>query len=182
MEKIPTLFIRDPDNMKLVTREVNPDAAWVLRGEGVPTRKKDGTNVRVTVKDGAPKWVEKRRNPTREEKANGAEPGYVVADEHDPSNIHILNAVTYTVYTDWPDGVYPCEALGPKIQGGVESSRPTIYPFTLAPEILRENPRTFGEISNFLARNEIEGIVWHHKDGRMAKVKRRDFNLPWPAR
>ena len=29
MKKIPTLFIRDPQNMKLVTREVNPDAAWV---------------------------------------------------------------------------------------------------------------------------------------------------------
>jgi hypothetical protein len=28
----------------------------------------------------------------------------------------------------------------------------------------------------------IEGIVWHHPDGRMAKVKRRDFGLPWPVR
>lgn len=24
-----------------------------------------------------------------------------------------------------------------------------------------------------------EGLVWHHPDGRMAKVKRTDFGLPW---
>jgi hypothetical protein len=26
-----------------------------------------------------------------------------------------------------------------------------------------------------LARPQYEGIVWHHPDGRMAKLKRRDF-------
>jgi hypothetical protein len=36
MEKIPTLFVRNPENMKLVTRDVNPDAAWVLEGHGMP--------------------------------------------------------------------------------------------------------------------------------------------------
>ena len=29
-------------------------------------------------------------------------------------------------------------------------------------------------------RLDIEGIVWHHPDGRMAKIKRRDFGLSWP--
>lgn len=32
MNKIPTLFIRNPQNMKFVTREVNPEAAWVFDG------------------------------------------------------------------------------------------------------------------------------------------------------
>ena len=32
-----------------------------------------------------------------------------------------------------------------------------------------------------IARN-IEGIVWHHPDGRMVKIKARDFGLPWPPR
>ena len=32
-----------------------------------------------------------------------------------------------------------------------------------------------------LGHLEIEGVVWHHPDGRMAKVKRRDFGLVWPV-
>jgi hypothetical protein len=184
MQKIPTLFLRNPENMKLVTHEVNPEAAWVLAGEGTPTRKKDGTNVRVTVRGGYPGYAEKRRNPTREEKSNGAEPGYVIADELDPANQHILSAITHTVYTDWPDGVYPCEALGPKIQGGIESSVPVVYPFTFRPEVLFDFPEecTFFTIRDYLAEHVIEGIVWHHEDGRMAKIKRKDFGLAWPVK
>lgn len=30
-----------------------------------------------------------------------------------------------------------------------------------------------------LVENVIEGLVWHHDDGRMAKIKRRDFGLKW---
>ena len=38
MRKILTLFVRDPQDMRHVTREVHPDCAWVLAGEGVATR------------------------------------------------------------------------------------------------------------------------------------------------
>jgi|SRR5450631_53954 len=186
MQKIPTLFLRDPTNMKLVTREVNPDAAWVLEGQGTPTRKKDGTSIRVTVQDGRCVKLEKRRNPTREEKAQGAEPGYIDAHRDDPADKHIFAACDQEHYMAsthaWPDGVYSCEALGPKIQGGVESGVPLLYPFTLHPERLSENPRTFEAIRDFLTQTEIEGIVWHHEDGRMAKIKRKDFGLPWPVK
>lgn len=37
----------------------------------------------------------------------------------------------------------------------------------------------FDAIKEFLKRNYIEGIVWHHFDGRMAKIKRTDFGLEW---
>lgn len=48
MKKIPTVFVRDPEtNLKHVRDEVHPDCQWVLDGEGVPTRKWDGTCVRV---------------------------------------------------------------------------------------------------------------------------------------
>ena len=36
MKKIPTLFVRNPANMKLVTSEPDPEAAWVLDGHGIP--------------------------------------------------------------------------------------------------------------------------------------------------
>ena len=43
MKKIPTIFKRDPANPSRVTDEVNPDCFWVFNGEGLPTRKFDGT-------------------------------------------------------------------------------------------------------------------------------------------
>ena len=185
MQKIPTLFVRNPERMQLVTREVNPDAAWIFGVEAVPTVKRDGTNVRVTVRNGIPIWAEKRRNPTREEKASGAEPGYVVIDERDPGNVHILNAITHTDFSAWPDGQWPCEALGPKIQGGVESDVPMLYPFSWNPEwIPEEIPLTYDGIKAYLETHAIEGIVWHEQSnlGRMCKIKRRDFGLPWPVK
>ncbi len=46
--KIPTVFVRDFEGLlgprgKLVTTTPHKDAAWVLEGRGVPTRKLDGT-------------------------------------------------------------------------------------------------------------------------------------------
>lgn len=43
MKKTPTLFKRDPSNMSRVVNEPHPDCAWVIAGEGVATRKYDGT-------------------------------------------------------------------------------------------------------------------------------------------
>jgi hypothetical protein len=50
MRKIPTLFKRDENNRKHVTSEANPECHWVLDGDGVATRKYDGTS--CLVKDG----------------------------------------------------------------------------------------------------------------------------------
>ncbi len=184
MIKIPTLFIRNPENMKLVTREVNPEAAWVLDGYGIPTVKKDGTNIRVTTSNGYAVHVEKRRNPTREEKAAGAEPGYVEASRNDPSDKHIYAAVDATDFFTWPDVAWSCEALGPKIQGGVEASHPMLYAFVLYPLIITEPFKlSYDGIRDFLATHPIEGIVWHDNLlYRYAKIKRRDFGLPWPVK
>jgi hypothetical protein len=184
LEKIPTLYLRNPEKMQLVTHEVNPDAAWVLEGYGIPTVKKDGTNIRVTIEGGRCVLVEKRRNPTREEKAAGAEPGYVEAHRGDPQDKYIFAAVDATVFTEWSNGAWSCEALGPKIQGGVESNAPCLYAFSLHPDVLLDFPEefTFFIIRDYLAEHPIEGIVWHHLDGRMAKIKRRDFGLPWPIK
>ena len=37
--------------------------------------------------------------------------------------------------------------------------------------------RTFDGIREFLKNMDIEGLVFHHKDGRMAKIKKRDYQL-----
>ena len=57
MQKIPTLFLRDPDNRARVLPEVNPECQWVLDGEGTPTRKWDGTCV---LRDDEGSWWARR--------------------------------------------------------------------------------------------------------------------------
>ena len=36
-------------------------------------------------------------------------------------------------------------------------------------------PRSFNELREWLKDRDIEGIVFHHPDGRMGKIKKRDF-------
>jgi hypothetical protein len=43
MRKIPTLFVRDPDDRRHVTEQITPGCEWVTAGEGTATRKYDGT-------------------------------------------------------------------------------------------------------------------------------------------
>lgn len=44
MKKIPTVFVRDPDDRKHVLPQVTPGCEWVLAGEGRATRKFDRLN------------------------------------------------------------------------------------------------------------------------------------------
>lgn len=184
MEKIPTMFVRDPENMSRVTREVTPGCEWALAGEGIATRKWDGTNVRVTVKDEKIVHVEKRRNPTREEKAQGAEPGYIDASRDDPADKHIFAAVDATDFSSWPDGSWSCEAVGPKIQGGADGVPPSLVAFSL-PTFRQAmgfpTPRDYDGLAAWLD-GSMEGLVFHHPDGRMAKIKARDFGVRWPKK
>ena len=47
MKKIPSLFARDPANPRVLSDAYHAAADWVVRGEGVATRKWDGTAVLV---------------------------------------------------------------------------------------------------------------------------------------
>ena len=38
-----------------------------------------------------------------------------------------------------------------------------------------EAPRTFYALKEWFKDKEIEGVVWHHPDGRMVKIKKKDF-------
>ena len=45
-------------------------------------------------------------------------------------------------------------------------------------------PRDFAGLKEYLSEHDIEGIVWHHHDGRMVKIKGRDFGIrrKWATR
>ena len=76
------------------------------------------------------------------------------------------------------DGTY--ELVGPKVQGNVEhEEKHRLVPHTTAALAFHEDvPRTFEGIQEWMRGKDIEGIVFHHPDGRMAKIKLRDFGIP----
>jgi hypothetical protein len=69
------------------------------------------------------------------------------------------------------------ELVGPKIQGNPERrikheliSHDYAEPYEIS-------NRTFEGIKEFMRDLDIEGIVFHHPDGRMAKIKKKDFGM-----
>jgi hypothetical protein len=183
MEKIPTIFDRG-DDFKVLDRP-RQGCEWVFQGEGAATEKLDGTNVRLTVRSGQIVRVEKRRNPSKLQKQQGVIDGwYVDADEYAKEDKWVFEAVRGTDVRDWPDGEHAAEALGPNVQGnplGLEAH--LCVPFNLRAPVYEAVPRDYeglrrvltGLESRFAPGRLAEGIVFHHPDGRRAKIKRKDF-------
>jgi hypothetical protein len=183
MEKIPTMFERD-DHFRVIDRP-RAECAWVFGGEGTPTEKLDGTNVRLTVRSGQVVRVEKRRNPSKVQKQQGIVDGwYVDTDEYSAEDKWILLAARNTDVSGWPDGEHACEALGPRVQGNpLDLADHLCVPFNLDVPVYGDVPRSYDGLRDLLATLEsryapghpAEGIVFHHPDGRRAKIKRKDF-------
>ena len=183
MDKIPTLFDRGPD-FKVIDK-VRAGCEWVFQGEGAATEKLDGTNIRLTTRSGEIVRVEKRRNPNKVQKKKGIVDGwYVDADAYSPEDRWIHEAAGNTDVSDWPDGEHSCEALGPRIQGNpLNLDRHLCVPFDLQIPEYDLGKRDYAALKSLLADLEsrfspgapAEGVVFHHPDGRRAKIKRKDF-------
>lgn len=65
------------------------------------------------------------------------------------------------------------ELCGPKINGDPEGFGCHVLVRHGLVELVA--PLTFDELRDALLSEPFEGIVWHHPDGRMAKLKKRDF-------
>ena len=179
MKKIISLFARNYDGDKLVWDEVVPGAEWVLAGEGRPSLKWDGTC--CLVRGGV---LYKRYDAKAGKKPP---PDFEAAQEPDPVTGHWPGWVPVGDGPDdkWHrsatiptrDGTY--ELLGPKVQGNPENF-PThlLMPHGDAADFeAYGNPRTFADIRSFFGAHDMEGIVWRHDDGRMVKIKAKDFGI-----
>lgn len=181
MKKIPTLFQRDfANNPRYVTQEVNPDAQWVIDGEGIATRKYDGMCCMVEdgklwkrseIKKGQPEPMGFRladEDTTTGKKQGWLEVGWGNEDKWfreavggDPDKVSFSN------------GTY--ELVGPKSQGNPEGyDKHTLLRHSEADKY-QDFPRDYEGIKERLSIMHVEGIVWHHPDGRMVKIKKRDF-------
>ena len=178
MKKIPTIFRRDPERMSAVLDEPHPACDWVFAGEGVATRKIDGTCCKI---DGDGYWKRRevkkgKRDPEgfvleEEDPNTGKRFGWVRVSDDDPADAFHREAFR----DDLAPGTY--ELLGPKIQGNLEGYDAHVLVRHADVETYPDAPRTFSGLREFLADKDIEGLVFHHPDGRMAKIKKRDFGL-----
>lgn len=188
MQKVITLFKRDYEGTRLVYHEIVEGAEWVTTGEGIATEKIDGTS--CLIRDGAlfkrydakkgrapPPNFEPAQDP---DPITGHWPGWVPVNENDPQDKWHMAAWLRPVSRELDDGSY--ELVGPKVQGNKYNLSEHIFR-RHGDKILDDVPRDFiGLKAYFEQHPEVEGIVWHHPDGRMVKIKRRDFGLPWPAK
>ncbi len=183
MKKIISVFQRNYESDRLVRDEVVPGAEWVLQGEGIPTRKWDGTACMIREGKLYKRYDAKKGRQTPDEFEPCQDPDAVTG--HWPGWIPVTNTSEnrwfnegltnyHTVYGVPKDGTY--ELCGPKINGNREKlTQHQIIPH--GEHVLTNVGCTFAEIKDYLEKADIEGIVWHHSDGRMAKIKKRDFGF-----
>jgi hypothetical protein len=193
VQKIPTLFERDWDHPKrIVLNKVTPGCEWVLNGEGVATQKLDGTC--CLIRDGK---LYKRRELAIKVPGAGSHEEYTVpdgfelvdTDEKTGKRIGWVpctqgapedrwhwegfrNLLSHLLITP-SDGTY--ELVGPRIQGNPEGFTEHRLLSHDRTRQFPDAPRDFDGLREWLPHQDIEGLVFHHPDGGMAKIKVRDF-------
>jgi len=185
MKKIPSLFIRDFET-GLVTEQVTPGCEWVIAGEGEATVKLDGTACMIRNGKLYKRYDCKRGKtpppdfePCQEpDEVTGHWPGWIPVGPGPGDQWHREAwsdlEPNMSLPIDQYNGTY--ELCGPKIGGNPErlfDHSLIRHGLWLAPAM----PRSYHEIKVFFSDIDIEGVVWHHPDGRMAKCKLRDFGL-----
>ena len=194
VKKLPCLFVRDFADKKnpVITPVVTPGCEWVLNGEGVATRKWDGTA--CLIRDGQlyrrydakrgkepPPAFEPAQDP---DPVTGHWPGWLPVDPYnpDPSDVWIALA-WFQSGEPGHEGTY--EAVGPRINGNHEN----FESYALVPHgafSYSNAPRTFEGLRDFLSTLKAEGIVfWRNlaePDSDMVKIRRDDFGFEWPIK
>lgn len=182
MKKIPTLFLRDEANRARVTDTPNPDCTWVLQGEGVATKKWDGTSClvrrdqlykRYDAKHGKlpPPGFEPVQDP---DPITGHWPGWLWLSKDDRWHLLVLPQVV-----GLEDGTY--ELCGPAINGNPDKFASHVL-IKHGVHVLPVRERTYAALGQYLVDHPMEGLVFHHPDGRMAKLKSCDLGLPWATK
>ncbi|WP_042414813.1 RNA ligase 1 family protein [Streptacidiphilus anmyonensis] len=186
MRKIPTLFRRDPDDRAHVLPEGNPVCQWVFDGEGVATRKFDGTCVML---DAQGEWWARREVkpgrtpppnyvPVETDEVTGKTMGWEPVAQSAFAKFH-AEALANTTLREGLTGTF--ELVGPKINGNPErvgTHRLVEHATALTvdvPELTFDGVRA--AVLALADADGCEGVVWHHPDGvRFAKIKARDFS------
>jgi len=109
----------------------------------------------------------------------GHMPGWLLVDDRPEDKYHIeawanRNWIHGMRTPDAIDGTY--ELCGPKVNGNPERFDRHVLVLH-GYERLPDAPREFFALKRYFEEHNFEGIVWHHADGRMVKIKARDFGI-----
>jgi len=181
VRKIPTLFVRDENDRRYVTAQVTAGCEWVFTDpRAMPTRKYDGTCVMF---DGTQWWARREvkagknpppnYQPISTDETTGKTVGWEPIEQSAFAKFH-GEAIWEDTY--YAPGTY--ELIGPKINGNPEDEATHVLIEHASAEVITLTAFDFQEMRErfaVLAARGIEGLVWHHPDGRMCKLKVRDF-------
>lgn len=195
MKKMPCVFVREftANHSFTITPQVTPGAEWVVLGEGTATHKYDGTCClvkegklfkRYDAKKGKippANFVPAQSAP---DKVTGHFPGWVPVLASDPNSMWhwaawVAAGKEKQSSKPLEDGTY--ELCGPHFQTNPENFQNDTFIKHGASEVLA-CPRSFEGLRDYLKTFQGEGVVFHHPDGRMAKIRRDDFGYNWPIK
>lgn len=196
MPKLESPFVREEnkDGEYIVTPEIKEKYSWVFSSDKVKAVEKlDGTNVSVVIRDGQITGVFNRDNRVP---AFNKHKHYITKG--------ILNSM-HKDWLDIPDGQWYGELVGPKVNGNPYDLEQHLWiPFRwysqkhLFYKSWGKYPKTFESIRDwfrddliplFYAKRHninfekaekkgfVEGVVFTHRDGRMAKLRRDMFEF-----
>lgn len=206
MKKISTVFVVDRDT-GTATPEVRPENQWVVNGEGRATVKFDGTSCIVLGGKLHKRFDQKlnkkfdqmKKFKPEQFKALAVSPdmfrvlpeGAVPCQEsYDPVSFHFPHWVPVSE-SDPADARHiralqnfkgelkkgqTYELVGP----GIDKNHYELTEETLlehASVELEVKDRSFEGLHAFITGLNEEGLVFHHPDGRMAKLRRKDFAI-----
>jgi hypothetical protein len=193
MKKIPTLFVRQFENHKIVgiTDEITPGCEKAFK-EGIATVKYDGSCCAII--DGEfYKRYDCKKGKTPPEGAipccdpdpiTGHWPHWVKVSPDDPGDKWFRIAYGNTIF-DFinENGTY--EAVGPHFQGNPYNlEEDMLIKHGCSPVYLLDDngDHTFENIKLYLETHKIEGLVFWLDGEPVCKIKRTDFGLPWPVK
>ncbi|QWP78680.1 hypothetical protein J5226_09920 [Lysobacter sp. K5869] len=207
MKKVPTVFLVNYAQGTAVA-QVRPGSEWVARGEGTATVKFDGSACLWRDGRLWKRYDRKLDKPAQREidrdRGRDLGPLHEGLFKTPPEGFEPCEAEPDPVTYHWP-GWVPVSQDKPEDRWHVEALAQAEEPlqeaatYELVGPALAKNPyglerhelwrhgretvaladRSFEGLRAYLQAHEIEGLVFHHADGRMAKVRRKDFGLFW---
>ena len=185
MRKMKSLFERQFENHRIVKclNKVQEGCEWVLNGEGYATEKLDGTCClikdnkiyrRFDYKKG--RILPKNAIPCQQEPdpITGHFPHWVLCEEANPADKYHIEA--FNKQKPLEEGTY--ELIGLHFQSNPYKLNEDILE-KHGQRILKNVPRDYEGIKEYLKDNFIEGIVFYGEGGKMCKIKRSDFGFEW---
>lgn len=179
MKKIVSLYQKNYEINRLARDEIVMGAEWVIAGEGLATKKYDGTCCMIQGGKLFKRYEAKKEPPE----------DFIPAQDQDPITGHWVgwrpcyreessdkyHWEAFDALQDKVDGTY--ELLGPKIQSNPEKRNTHVLLKHDEAEIFSDCPRDYNGLRNWFKGKDIEGIVFHHPNGRMVKIKKKDLGM-----